>query len=147
MRALIQRVAEASVKSLEWPGERKIDKGLVILLGIAKSDTASKAHDLALKAANLRIFSNSEGKFDHSVIDIKGECLIISQFTLYGDTGRGRRPDFALAAPSDIAKTLYQNFTDELKKAGVIRVETGEFQSRMQVHLINDGPVTLMLEV
>ena len=108
-------------------------------------DTKKDADYLSEKIANLRIFSNSKGKFDHSLLDIKGEALVISQFTLYGNTKKGRRPDFTKAAKPDIADKLYQYFNESLRKKGV-PVKTGIFAAEMTVEIINDGPVTILIE-
>ncbi|MBI2070424.1 MAG: D-tyrosyl-tRNA(Tyr) deacylase [Elusimicrobia bacterium] len=146
MRALIQRVSQASVAVREKNIRRSIGPGFVILLGVSKTDTQDSAKTLAQKAAYLRIFPNDEGKFDRSLLDVGGECLVISQFTLYGDASKGRRPDFTQAARPETALPLYRLFIDELKAAGVKRVEEGEFQAHMEVSLTNDGPVTVTVE-
>lgn len=147
MKALIQRVLNAEVHIRESGVKRSIKKGLTIFLGVGKGDNPENAAKLADKIAKLRIFSNEQGKFDRSLIDIGGEALVISQFTLYGDAERGRRPDFTQAAAPADAKPLYQEFIRQLKTAGVSKIEEGEFQASMLVNLTNDGPVTLMIEV
>lgn len=145
MRALVQRVDSACV-ALPGGEERSIGRGLLILLGVGHEDTAERADALAEKAARLRIFSNAEGKFDRSLLDEKGEALVISQFTLYGDAGAGRRPDFTAAARPERARPLYERFTEHLRLLGV-PVRTGEFGAHMRVSSRNDGPVTLLLEL
>ena len=144
MRALVQRVTEGSV-SIEGKVRGQIEKGLVILLGITDNDTEEDALFLARKCANLRIFSDREGKFNLSCLEEKGEILVISQFTLYGDTRKGRRPSFIHAAPPEISEPLYRKFIDKLKKMD-LKVEEGVFGARMKVKIYNDGPVTLMVE-
>lgn len=144
MRALVQRVTEGSV-SIEGKVRGQIEKGLVILLGITDNDTEEDALFLAEKCANLRIFSDREGKFNLSCLEEKGEILVISQFTLYGDTRKGRRPSFIHAAPPEISEPLYRKFIDKLKKMD-LKVEEGVFGARMKVKIYNDGPVTLMVE-
>ncbi|MCH7674222.1 D-tyrosyl-tRNA(Tyr) deacylase [candidate division KSB1 bacterium] len=144
MRALVQRVTEGSV-SIEGKVRGQIEKGLVILLGITGNDTEEDALFLAGKCANLRIFSDREGKFNLSCLEEKGEILVISQFTLYGDTRKGRRPSFIHAAPPEISEPLYRKFIDKLKKMD-LKVEEGVFGARMKVKIYNDGPVTLMVE-
>ena len=122
-----------------------IAEGYVIFLGVGQGDTKTDADYLSENTANLRIFSNSEGKFDHSLLDIKGEALVISQFTLYGNTRKGRRPDFMKAANPEMADKLYQYFNESLRKKGV-QVKTGIFAAEMIVEIINDGPVTIMID-
>ncbi|MBU2574944.1 MAG: D-tyrosyl-tRNA(Tyr) deacylase [Elusimicrobia bacterium] len=144
MRALIQRVKRAGVE-IEGKTHSAIGRGCVILLGVGEGDAEKDAEFLADKTANLRIFSNSEGKFDHSLMDVKGEALVVSQFTLYGDTGKGRRPDFTGAAKPADAGRLYEHFVKALRDKG-IEVKTGVFAARMTVEIINDGPVTIWLD-
>jgi len=144
VRALVQRVERAAVR-LPGAEERKTGSGLLILLGVGKGDDEAAALKLAEKASRLRIFSNAEGKFDRSVLDERGEVLVISQFTLYGDVRGGRRPDFTSAAPPDLAKPLYERFARALQDLG-LRVKTGEFGAHMAVESVNDGPVTLWLD-
>ena len=144
MRAVIQRVNRASVK-IDNIIHGEIAHGMLVLLGISKSDEKTDLQWLAEKTVNLRIFEDQQGKMNRSLADIDGEMLIISQFTLYGDCRKGRRPGFSSAAPPEIAEPLYQQFIEEVKNRQV-RVATGIFQATMEVELINDGPVTLMLD-
>jgi D-tyrosyl-tRNA(Tyr) deacylase len=144
MRALLQRVTQASVV-VEGSVVGEIGAGLLILLGVAKPDTAADAEYLADKVLNLRIFSDAEGKMNRSLLDIGGSLLVVSQFTLYGDCRKGRRPGFDAAAPPEQARALYESFVEIARRSG-LRVETGVFQAHMEVTLVNDGPVTLMLE-
>ena len=123
-----------------------INQGLLIFLGIAKNDTAAQADFLAKKAANLRIFEDKNQKMNMSVQDIKGEVLVVSQFTLVGDTSRGNRPGFETAAAPQDANALYEYFSDQLRNVYNLPVQNGIFQADMQVELLNDGPVTFMLE-
>jgi D-tyrosyl-tRNA(Tyr) deacylase len=141
MRALLQRVDSASVT----PPGSSIGPGLLILLGVGQEDSEAAGEKLADKIVNLRIFSNAEGKFDLSLLDVKGSALVISQFTLYGSAKGGRRPDFTAAARPEPAKALYEAFCASLTKRGV-PVKTGEFGAAMKVSLVNDGPVTLWLD-
>ena len=144
MKALLQRVKSAGV-SIGGQSYSSIEQGILILLGVEKGDTETEAAWLAQKIINLRIFEDSAGKMNLSVQDIKGELLVVSQFTLAGDTSRGNRPGFDNAARPDVAKPLYEYVVKELRHSG-LKVETGVFQADMQVSLINDGPVTFMLE-
>ncbi|MFH1561822.1 MAG: D-aminoacyl-tRNA deacylase [Nitrospirota bacterium] len=144
MRACVQRVQEASV-SVENRVIGKTDKGLVILLGITHQDTIKDAECLANKIVNLRIFGDEANKFNFSLLDINGQALIISQFTLYGDCRKGRRPDFTQAATPELARELYLKFIELVKKTGVKTAE-GEFGAKMLVDIHNDGPVTLILD-
>ncbi|NOR23576.1 MAG: D-tyrosyl-tRNA(Tyr) deacylase [Desulforhopalus sp.] len=144
MRAVIQRVRRASVR-VDDMIQGKITHGIVVLLGIRGSDTITDLQWLAEKVVNLRIFEDQQGKMNRSLADIDGEMLIISQFTLYGDCRKGRRPGFSSAAPPEIAEPLYQQFIEEIKNRQV-RVATGIFQATMEVELVNDGPVTLLLD-
>ncbi len=144
MRAVIQRVSEAKVMVAdECIGQ--IGRGLAVLLGIAATDTEADANYLIDKLIGLRIFADEAGKFDRSVQDVGGSILVVSQFTLYGDCRKGRRPSFSDAAGADKALPLYEYFVDTLRTKNV-PVATGRFQAMMAVHLVNDGPVTLMLE-
>jgi D-tyrosyl-tRNA(Tyr) deacylase len=122
-----------------------IGPGLCVLLGVAVSDTPEEAQRLAGKIARLRIFENEEGKFDRSLLDVGGEALVVSQFTLIADTAKGNRPSFGDAAPPDVAESRYQQFCGELRQLGV-RVQTGAFGARMAVELVNDGPVTIVVD-
>ncbi len=144
MRVLLQRVSRAQV-SVDGDVKGKIGLGLVLLVGVTHSDTEKEAEQLAEKVVNLRIFSDEEDKMNKSLLDVEGEALVVSQFTLYGDCKKGRRPAWINAAPPDQADALYEKFVVFLKGHGV-HVETGEFQTMMEVELTNDGPVTLMLE-
>lgn len=144
MRALIQRVSSGSVK-ISDKTVGKIGQGLVILLGITHDDTEADVKFLADKCVNLRIFCDEDDKMNRSLLDIGGEALIISQFTLYGDARKGRRPGFSEAARPKHAIPLYENFIQAVKERK-IKVATGEFGAEMLVDIKNDGPVTLMLE-
>jgi D-tyrosyl-tRNA(Tyr) deacylase len=144
LRAVIQRVIEGRV-SVNGKVVGSIQKGVVILLGVKTGDTEADAKWLADKCVCLRIFENDEGKFHHSLLDVEGEILVVSQFTLYGDCRKGRRPSFTEAADPKIAESLYQYFVDLLREHG-LRVETGIFAARMQVEIVNDGPVTLIID-
>ncbi len=146
MRAVVQRVTSARVLLQEQGGAiaGQIDRGLVVLLGVAREDTLADALWLADKIVNLRIFADENGKMNLSVQDIGGEILAVSQFTLYGDCRRGRRPGFEQAAAPEIANELYQNFVAELRKN--VAVACGVFQADMLVEINNDGPVTMLLD-
>ena len=144
MRAVVQRVTSAKVTV----GERttgQIGPGLLVLLGVESGDGASDRQYIASKIRDLRIFPDAAGKMNRSVLDAQGSVLVVSQFTLSGDARNGRRPSFASAAPPDIARALYAEVVRELTAAGLV-VETGEFQAMMQVALVNDGPVTILLD-
>ncbi len=144
MRAVVQRVKSASVTvGDETVGE--IGRGLVILLGVSKTDTEEEARWLAKKCAALRVFEDDEGMMNLSLADIGGKALVVSQFTLYGDCEKGRRPSFTGAARPEAAERLYGNFVDAMRGEG-IEVETGTFQAKMLLDIRNDGPVTLILE-
>ncbi len=144
MRAVIQRVCQASV-TVDGHITGQIDRGLVVLLGIATDDTPAAANWLAEKIATLRIFPDDDGKMNLSLIDLKASLLVISQFTLYGDCQKGRRPSFVDAAPPMVAEPLYQHFIKACKLLG-IDTQAGVFGAHMQVCLVNDGPVTLILD-
>jgi D-tyrosyl-tRNA(Tyr) deacylase len=144
MRALIQRVSSAAV-SVDGVQISQIGKGLLILLGVKTGDTTAEADFLADKCVGLRIFEDAEEKMNLSLSDVGGEVLVVSQFTLYGDARRGRRPSFTLAAPPAQSEPLYEYFVERLRAAG-LRVATGQFGAMMAVSLVNDGPVTLLLE-
>ena len=143
MRALIQRVSHASV-TVEGECVGKIEKGLLVLLGVGPQDTEKQADFLAEKCANLRIFVDENDKMNLSLLDIGGEMLVVSQFTLYADT-KSRRPGFTGAAKPDVAIPLYERFMDQCRQRG-FQVEHGEFGADMQVSLINDGPVTIFMD-
>ena len=144
MRALIQRVTEASVE-IDGVVVGRIGPGLVVFLGVAASDDEIDASYLVEKTVNLRIFADEQNRFNRSALDVGAEFLLVSQFTLYGDTRKGRRPDFSRAAPPGEAERLYEATVRMFRDSG-IKVETGRFQEYMQVRLQNDGPVTLMLD-
>jgi len=144
MRAVVQRVKESSVKTGEETISR-IGRGLMVLLGVAQEDRASDADYLANKIANLRIFEDDLGKMNRSLLETGGQMLVVSQFTLLGDCRKGRRPSFVAAAEPVKATELYEYFVEQVRRVGV-SVQTGRFGAMMQVTLINDGPVTLILE-
>ena len=144
MRALIQRVAEADVE-IDGVEVGEIGQGLVVLLGVANEDNETDARYLVEKIINLRIFADDENQFNRSALDVGAEFLVVSQFTLYADTRRGRRPDFKRAAPPQRAEQLYDHTVQLLKDSG-LSVATGRFQEYMQVRLQNDGPVTLLID-
>jgi D-tyrosyl-tRNA(Tyr) deacylase len=147
LRALVQRVSEGSVFIANEDYSANIEKGMVLLLGIKSGDTIDDVNYLADKCCNLRIFEDDDGKMNLSINDISGEILLISQFTLYGDTKRGNRPGFTDAAKPDEAIPLYEKFIRRLKEnMGENKVKTGLFGTMMQVKIINEGPVTLMIE-
>jgi len=144
VKALLQRVSAASV-SVAGEVVGKIGRGLVVFVGVATGDTEKDARYLAQRTVNLRIFSDQAGKFNLSALDIHGELLVVSQFTLLADTKKGRRPSFTEAAPPAQAEQLFELFVDEARATG-LKVETGRFQQYMQVEIHNDGPVTIMLD-
>ena len=144
MKALLQRVTNASV-SVAGEVVGSIGRGLVAFIGVASGDTEKDARYLAQKIVNLRIFSDQEERFNLSALDIGGELLLVSQFTLLADTSKGRRPSFTDAAPPAEAEELFQQFVDEVRASG-LKVDTGRFQQYMQVEIHNDGPVTIMLD-
>jgi len=144
MRAVVQRVSRAKVTVNDWlAGE--IGLGLLVLLGVGQGDTEADATYLAEKIAGLRIFEDGDGRMNRSVADVGGSVLAVSQFTLYGDVRRGKRPSFDAAALPDPARRLYEFFVERLRTAG-LRCETGRFQEMMQVELVNEGPVTILLD-
>lgn len=144
MRALVQRVQEARVE-IDGAVTGRIGAGLLVLLGVRTGDTAAEVEWLADKCLNLRVFEDEAEKFNRSLLDIRGDVLVVSQFTLYGDASRGRRPGFTDAAPPLVAIPLYEAFVVALRRSG-LKVETGRFGAKMEVYLQNHGPVTLMLE-
>jgi D-tyrosyl-tRNA(Tyr) deacylase len=144
MRALLQRVSRASV-SVEGHAISSIGKGLLILLGVGHGDSEEQAKFLAEKIANLRVFEDEQGKTNLSILDVKGEAIVVSQFTLYADTRKGRRPSFIDAALPDVAEPLVSRFVELLRGHGV-PTQTGKFGAHMQVEIHNDGPVTIWLE-
>jgi D-aminoacyl-tRNA deacylase len=142
MKAVVQRVSRARVTvGGEVVGE--IGSGLCVLLGVARGDDSAAADRLAGKVAQLRVFEDDEGRFDRSLLDVHGEALVVSQFTLVADTAKGNRPSFTEAAPPEEAEPLYEAFCDGLRRFG-IDVETGSFGARMELELVNDGPVTII---
>jgi D-aminoacyl-tRNA deacylase len=144
MRAVVQRVTYAKVE-VDGAVVGEIGPGLLVLLGVAKGDTAGEADFLAAKVSQLRIFADNAGKMNRSVAEAGGAMLVVSQFTLYGDCRKGRRPSFDGAAPPEDARKLYEYFVEVTRRTG-LRVETGVFQADMAVSLLNDGPVTLIVE-
>ena len=144
MRAVVQRVSRARVTvGSEITGE--IGLGLLVLLGVGAGDTRAEADYLAEKTIGLRIFEDAGGKMNLSVAEVGGALLVVSQFTLYGDARRGKRPSFDAAAPPEQARELYEYFVEKVRRAG-LRCETGRFQETMQVELVNEGPVTILLD-
>jgi len=144
MKALVQRVASASV-GVDGNTVGHINRGLLVFLGVSREDSEEEARYLANKIANLRVFPSGEGEFDLSALEIGGEVLVVSQFTLLADSRKGRRPSFTQAAPPHRAKELYEFFVEQVRSAD-LKVETGVFQQHMLVEIHNDGPVTLWLE-
>jgi D-tyrosyl-tRNA(Tyr) deacylase len=144
MRAVLQRVSRAKV-TVEGRVTGEVGAGLMILLGVGREDTPAVAAAMAQKCANLRIFEDDQGKMNQSLLDAKGNALVVSQFTLYGDARGQRRPSFISAAPPEQAKALYEEFCEALRKLGV-SVATGIFQAMMSVELVNEGPVTILLD-
>jgi D-tyrosyl-tRNA(Tyr) deacylase len=144
MRFLIQRVSRASVR-IEHKSEVKIGPGLLVLIGVSKKDSRDDADSLAEKLVNLRIFSDVEGRMNRSALDTGAQLLLVSQFTLYGDCSRGRRPGFDAAAPPEMAEELYDYTVQQIRAKGLV-TETGVFRAHMDVELVNDGPVTFLLE-
>jgi D-aminoacyl-tRNA deacylase len=144
VRAVVQRVSRASV-TVDGRVAGKIGAGLLVLLGVSRTDNPEAAAYLAEKISNLRIFPDEAGKMNLSLLDIGGSALVVSQFTLYGDTRGGRRPSYIQAAPPEEAGRLYEEFVRSMHATG-LTVETGVFQAHMQVELVNDGPVTILLD-
>lgn len=144
MRVVLQRVKEASV-TVEGAVTGQIDQGFLLLVGITHDDTLEQVNWLADKIAGLRVFEDEEERMNRSLQDVKGKILSVSQFTLYGDIKKGRRPAFTEAAKPDLANELYEAFNARLRQQGIV-VETGQFGAMMDVALVNDGPVTLILE-
>lgn len=146
MRALVQRVKQASV-IIDGKVHCSIRNGIMILLGVRIDDDTSDAVATAEKCASLRIFDDTDGKMNLSVRDVSGEVLVVSQFTLYGDTRRGNRPSYSDAAPPAVAEAIYEKFVNEMKRlVGIQKVQAGVFRARMDVGLVNDGPVTVQVE-
>jgi D-tyrosyl-tRNA(Tyr) deacylase len=143
VKALLQRVTSASV-SIAGETVGRINRGLVVFVGVASEDTEKDAQYLAQKTVNLRIFADEEGRFNLSALDINSELLVVSQFTLLADTRKGRRPSFASAAPPEPAEELFERFVAAVRDSG-LKVKTGRFQQHMQVEITNDGPVTIIL--
>ncbi|HMQ03471.1 MAG TPA: D-aminoacyl-tRNA deacylase [Pyrinomonadaceae bacterium] len=144
MRAVVQRVSRASV-TVDGELTGSIGRGILLLLGVSRTDDEKSALYLLEKTLNLRIFDDAEGRMELSLLDVSGELLVVSQFTLYGDARRGRRPSYIEAAGPEIANRLYEFFVEHALKRG-LKVETGRFQAMMDVELVNDGPVTLLLD-
>jgi len=144
MRAVLQRVSHAKV-TVDGRVTGEIGAGLMILLGVGREDSSAIAISTAEKCANLRIFEDDQGKMNRSLLDVRGGALVVSQFTLYGDARGQRRPSFISAAPPGLAKTLYEEFCEALRKLGV-NVATGVFQAMMSLELVNEGPVTILLD-
>ena len=145
MKAVIQRVKYARVK-IDGNFVGACNQGFMILLGVQQGDTEADADKLLKKVPVLRIFEDENGKMNKSLLDVNGEALVVSQFTLLADCSHGRRPSFTNSAPPDVANALYEYFVQGMKDAGVQRVETGEFGADMAVELLNDGPVTILLD-
>jgi D-aminoacyl-tRNA deacylase len=144
VRAVVQRVARARVTAVDPVGSGEIGPGLCVLLGVSRGDGEEEAVRLAGKVARLRIFADEEGRFDRSLLDVGGAALVVSQFTLIADTAKGNRPRFGEAAGPDEAEPLYERFCAELRELGA-PVETGVFGAKMELELVNDGPVTIVL--
>lgn len=144
MRAVVQRVSKGSVE-VEESIVGAIDKGLMVLLGVSEKDSMEDVKYMADKILNLRVFDDQEGKMNYSLLDVKGELLLVSQFTLYGDCRKGRRPNYMAAAKPEIADQLYNEVVKLCREQGV-KTETGVFQADMKVNIINDGPVTLIID-
>lgn len=145
MRAVLQRVKQGAVR-VDGHITGSVDQGFVILVGVGHNDGDEEARWLARKIAGLRVFEDADGKFNLSLLDVSGGCLVVSQFTLYADARKGRRPSFTDAAPPEIAEPLIERFAAMLREEGVTRVEMGVFGAHMQVEIHNDGPVTIWLD-
>ena len=145
MRVVLQRVKKGAVH-VDGELVGSVEQGFVILVGVGHGDGDAQAQWLARKIAGLRVFEDEAGRFNLSLLDVGGGCLVVSQFTLYADARKGRRPSFTKAAPPEIAEPLIERFAEMLRKAGVPRVEMGRFGARMQVEIHNDGPVTIWLD-
>ena len=145
MKLVVQRVKESSLK-IKNKLYSSINAGMVILIGISKNDNYEMAKELAKKIIKLRIFNDDNGKMNKNIMEIKGEVLVVSQFTLYADTNKGNRPSFINAAKPELAISLYNQFIDELQKLISSKVRTGKFGANMKIELVNDGPVTIILE-
>lgn len=146
MKVLLQRVSEAEVK-VEQQSIGKIGPGILALVGFGKGDDLSKLKPMADKLLNLRIFPDQRGRFDKSILDSAGAILLVPQFTLYADCSAGRRPDFFASLEPALAKDLFEKFVAQVKNSAIAQVQTGEFGAHMHVSLLNDGPVTIMLEL
>jgi D-aminoacyl-tRNA deacylase len=146
MRAVVQRVTRAEVR-VEGVAVGAIGTGLAILLGVGRSDGTAAADRMAARLARLRVFPDAAGRFDESLLDTGGGALVISQFTLYGDTSRGNRPSFGEAVAPELAEPLYERVCERLADEGVSPVERGRFGAHMEVELVNDGPVTILIEL
>ena len=146
MRAVVQRVTRAEVR-VEGVAVGAIGTGLAILLGVGRSDGTAAADRMAARLARLRVFPDAAGRFDESLLDTHGAALVISQFTLYGDTSRGNRPSFGEAVAPELAEPLYERICERLAGEGVSPVERGRFGAHMEVELVNDGPVTILIEL
>ena len=144
MRIVAQRVSSAKV-TVDGQVTGEIGPGLMILLGVGKEDTSQVAAAMAEKTANLRIFEDEQGKMNRSLLDVKGSALVVSQFTLYGDARGQRRPSYIAAGPPELAKKLYEEFSEALHKLGIV-VGNGVFQAMMSVELVNEGPVTILID-
>jgi len=148
MKVLLQKVSEARVE-VEGELVGQIGPGMLLFVGVTHEDTEKEADLLVEKLINLRIFADQEGikHFDRSILDVQGQILVVSQFTLYARTDKGRRPDFNEAAKPEEAEKLYNYFVQQMKEKSSLKVETGQFQAMMKVHLVNDGPITLEIEI
>ena len=145
MKLVVQRVKKSNLK-IKNKLYSSINAGMVILIGLSKNDNYEMAKELAKKITKLRIFNDDNGKMNKNIMEIKGEVLVVSQFTLYADTNKGNRPSFINAAKPELAISLYNHFIDELQKLISSKVRTGKFGADMMIELINDGPVTIILE-